>query len=907
MASSRNDLNRATAAARPLDFLSAVLLAVAAPCIALGQTAAGAASPAASPANDNTVLEEVLITGSSIRGVAPTGSALLSMSRESIEAAAPANTKEMLATMPQLGNFGANAEQSTPNRFRTAGFQPNIHNLGIYATLTLFNGHRVAPVGSEAVFPDPSIIPVIAVDRVELIADGASSIYGSDAVAGVVNFIYRKNLDGLEVSGTYGFNNTSYRKHDFAAAYGRHWGGGNMMLAYEYSDNTSPLTTEIPFLALGGDQTSRGGRDLRGSVCLTPTVRSVDAAGRPTGTTYGYPSWTTTAVDQRCGVLAPSEIIPDGKRHAFLLTAEQQLSDRVKAWTEVNYSIYKTHQIAGRQTLNLVVPRTNPYFTAPPALANASQIYVTRSALGLFDPINNYKRSEVTAVTLGADIQLSTDWVGNLMFHASTTRDFNNDHELDLQNAQAAANGTTTATALNPFGQAAQNNAAVLARIDNGFDQNNIASQRLRELQFKADGPLFAIAGGEVRSALGVDLRNDEAKQLQTAGSTQSTSSFYQIVRNDDVKRTVLAGFFELNVPLVSDKNARPGVRSLTLSVAGRDDYYENYGAKFNPKYGFVWAPIDSLKVRGSYGTSFAAPNAGLLTSIFGVPQPNSNYNLTVAAGPTAGERLATINVYNLGGGNPALQPEEAKTWSAGLDWAPTAFLDGLRVGVTYYNVLYSNLIYKPTNADVITDPAFIDSRVLHPTAAQIAAAIAFAPPQQPITTSYDLLFNSYAINIGARKLAGMDYDIAYRLRTASLGTFNFSLVANQQLKYSQEIVPGRGYTSRLGTSDAPKWKGRLAVTWNIADLSLSAFLNHTGSFQNTTTTPIQEVASWTTLDLTAQYQLPKVLKNGLTLQLRAQNALNRDPPFYDAANGYFPALASPFGRTYEVTVRAKF
>ena len=268
---------------------------------------------------------EVVVTGTSIRGVAPVGSQLIGVTRETITADSPANAKELLMTVPQLGNFGANAEQSTSNRFRTAGFQPNIHNLGIYATLTLFNGHRMAPVGGEAVFPDPSIIPVIATQRVEVIADGASAIYGSDAVAGVVNFIYRTKVDGFEASATYGWNDTSYRKRNAAVLGGKVWDNGSIMAAYEYSDNTSPKSGEIDFLALGGDQTSRGGRDLRGTVCLDPTVRAANALGNPTGTTYQYvapgTSWPTSAA--RCGNLNPnSNIAPDGKRHAFLFTGD---------------------------------------------------------------------------------------------------------------------------------------------------------------------------------------------------------------------------------------------------------------------------------------------------------------------------------------------------------------------------------------------------------------------------------------------------------------------------------------------------------------------------------------------------------------------------------------------------------
>ena len=291
----------------------------------------------------------------------------------------------------------------------------------------------------------------------------------------------------------------------------------------------------------------------------------------------------------------------------------------------------------------------------------------------------------------------------------------------------------------------------MLASINNGSSQNNKSSQRLREIQFKADGPVMAIAGGEIRAAVGVDFRGDQAVQLQTAGTPNPGSSFSNIVRNDNINRSIMAGFTEVNVPLVSDANAMPGVAALTLSLSGRYDYYDRYGGKLNPKYGVVYSPVKGINVHASYGTNFAAPNAGLITSIFSVPQTNSNYNLKVATGPYAGETLGTVNVLNIGGGNPDLSPEEAKTYNIGVDFIPTwSFLDGLRLGVTYYHVDYTNLIYKATNVDVITNPAFAQYRIIHPTDAQIADYLRLYPSQQPVTTGYDVIFNSNAINIGA-------------------------------------------------------------------------------------------------------------------------------------------------------------
>jgi iron complex outermembrane receptor protein len=872
---------------------------------ALGLMAFATGAFAQAPAEE--AIEEIVVTGSSIRGVAPVGSALIGVTKDTIALQAPANTKELLSNLPQLGNFGANAEQSTSNRFRTASFQPNIHNLGIYATLTLLNGHRIAPSGGEAVFPDPSAVPVIAIQRVELIADGASAIYGSDAVAGVVNFIYRKPFNGVEASATYGFNNTRYEKRDFAVIASKKTDRFGILAAYEYSDNKSPLNTEIDVIARAGDHTSVGGRDLRGTNCLDPTIRAVNALNRPTGTTYQSPGMTVGA--QRCGIINEQTIIPDGKRHAALITGELQINDTVRLWTEVNYSMYKTISRGGRQNLNLIIPNTNPYFRPVPAMGAATRQYITRSGLGLFPGTQNTQEAELAGLTLGMDVDLGNDWKGVLTAHASRTRDLNLSSELDLLNAQAAANGTTRATALNPYGQAADNDPAVLARINNGASQDNKTSQRLRELQFKADGPLFAISGGDVRAAVGIDYRGDQAIQLQTAGSRAPGSSFYNVVRDDNINRTIAALFSEVNVPLVGDANGRPGMEALTLSISGRYDYYDKYGGKFNPKFGVVYSPIDGLNLRGSYGTNFAAPNAGLITNIFSVPQTNSNYNMVVAAGQYRGTTLGTVNVLNIGGGNPDLEPEEAKTYSLGFDFTPSGnVLEGLRFGASYYHVDYTNLIYKATNTDVITNPAFEQYRIIFPTDAQIAEYLRLYPSQQPVTTGYDVIFNSNAINIGARKIAGIDLDASYNLRTDRMGVFNFSVNANRQTKYSQQVSDGMAFTSSLGTFLAPKWKTVSRVTWNLDPVTVSLAANYVSSFINTGVTPNQKVKSNTVYDLTASYKLPEFA--GLSssqIQLRVGNLFDKTPPFYDTAAGYYAALASPFGRTVDITLRASF
>lgn len=862
--------------------LAFTLAAAAQAQTAAAQPAAGAAMTA-----EEEEAAEIVVTGTSIRGVAPIGSPMVAIDQEFVKVNAPANLSELLSLIPQLGNFGVNHEVATTGRFRTGGFLPNIHNIGIFATLALFNGHRMAAVGGEAVLPDPGMIPVLAIGRVEVVADGSSAVYGSDAVAGVANFVYRRDMDGFEAQGTYGFSpEHSYEKRNLALGWGKKWDTGNVMIVGEYSANKSPTNEEIPFIR--ANQTFRGGRDQRGTTCSLPNVTIGS-------TVYAYPSFATgNANRNRCETILGQEVVPESKRFSLLATVRQELNDTVTLWAEGNYTNLETSRVANPRNMNITVPANNPYLVLPPGVTlGANQTAsVVRNGEGLFpNPINSQK-SEVIGLTLGADVKLGSSWLLNIMTHYSKTNDFNSQPEIDLIAAQTLANATTLATAFNPFGQAAQNQASVLSQINNGFTQINDSSQYLRQLMVKADGPLFALGGGDARMAVGTEFRDEQTQQLQVGGVPGPTQL---LVRDDNISRFVAAAFAEVNLPFFTGQNATPGFQRLEVSLSARYDHYQQLGGTFNPKIGVVWAPARDISLRGSWSTSFVAPNLGLITSIFGVPQ----IGLNIAGFGN------NVNIYNQGGGNPALTPEEAKTYSFGVDLTPT-FIPNLRLSVTYYNVTYKNLVYKPTQADAFNNPFFSFAVIRNPTPAQVVAAIAAAPPQSPVPTRIDAIFQSFAINVGQRVIDGLDIDLSYKVPT-SFGTFNLTANANRQLGFRQELAPGTGFQDIIGQQSAIKWRGRGGLSWNLDDLTVSGFMTYVGGFTNITTgTPFPNVKSWETFDMTVQYNLPKVLK-GSQIQLRGSNIFNRWPPFYDGTQGFFSNAHSPFGRTLELTLRTRF
>jgi iron complex outermembrane receptor protein len=239
--------------------------------------------PAAQPPETGTTADDdqesddsadrVVITGTSIRGVPPTGSNLISVSRDDIETLGAANTPDLLASVPQLNSFNT-APQASIGGF--GSFAPGMRGLPANATLPLMNGRRLVAAAANETNPDFPLIPSLALERVEVVADGASAIYGSDAVAGVVNFITRKNFTGLEVSATYG-QADEYFSGNIGAVYGTDWGTGSALVAYQYTENDNIMGGIATIVPRTSERMAVSTRDRQAAPRLTfwPTRHSM--------------------------------------------------------------------------------------------------------------------------------------------------------------------------------------------------------------------------------------------------------------------------------------------------------------------------------------------------------------------------------------------------------------------------------------------------------------------------------------------------------------------------------------------------------------------------------------------------------------------------------------------------------
>lgn len=252
------------------------LVALASLCVSAGAAQAqdADADEEVASASEGTSTEseegnQILVTGSRIRGIEAVGSNVIALDQDDIQAEPVISTNDLLRRVPQVVSLGANraggsSQNGAANATRGAGI--NLRGISTNATLLLYDGRRFPPQGTQGQFTDPSVIPSLALGRVEVVADGASAIYGSDAVAGVVNLILRRDMDGIEARFRYGFTDGDYSEKQAAVIAGQQWGSGGAMVAFEYTENEPLFGSEVADW-YQQDNRSRGGRDLRNTNC----------------------------------------------------------------------------------------------------------------------------------------------------------------------------------------------------------------------------------------------------------------------------------------------------------------------------------------------------------------------------------------------------------------------------------------------------------------------------------------------------------------------------------------------------------------------------------------------------------------------------------------------------------------
>lgn len=856
-------------------------------------------TPAGDQAEDKAI---ITVTGSRIRGVAPVGSPLTQIGRDEIELSNAVTTDRILRDLPQVFDLGVSENsrgQSGGSSNITYGNSVNLRGIGPYATLVLVNGHRV--VGNTRSV-DPSIIPTLGLERVEVVADGASAIYGSDAVAGVVNLIPRRSLNGVEGVARMSIAE-DFHEEMLGAALGKTWDTGQFMLAFEHVFRSNLSGDDRSFFV--NDQRAFGGRDYRVNQCNpgTMVVGGVNYAIPASGVTTANNSALVAGTQNLCNSNQGQDLFPQTDYNSVAGTFSQDVTPWLTVFADGFYSKRNFYREAPYATATLTVPNTNAFFVAPPGLTPAS-VQVRYNFAGDLPRDSTFGFTRTWQLTGGAKAELPHGWelqgyysYGKTLDTSSSVRGINN---AALNTALASNN---PATAFDPLGLH-RTSASVLAGISN---QIFLAPtyNRLSTYQVSLDGPLFAIGGNDVRMALGYEHQGI-VSDLGSARGAPTTQIVYRTFG-----RQVDSYYAELYLPLFGDANGMPGLEKLQFTAAVRHDRYSDVGETTNPKFGVIWSPVDGLEFRGSYGTSFRAP---IFSQIYG----NSN-NLFVQnyVDPTQGSIL--VSGVARSGANTDLKPETAETWTVGADWKVGS---NFRVGLTYFDVLYEGqaTAYLSDLTILGREADFAGLGIIYrgpAAAAQVATltgqGLTFVGvPPSPIT----LFVDGRNLNLGRSVTRGIDFDIMYRFDTSSIGTFTLTANGTYVTTYLVAVSPAAAYKDFRNTIFNPlTFKSRAALTWSLEPVLARFQWNHVGGYTNTLITPNEQVRGYNTFDLSLNWTVgdPTSLdffKNGFTFGVEVRNMFDEDPPYVNLApsgngsGGYDATVANPIGRLFSVSVR---
>jgi iron complex outermembrane receptor protein len=849
-------------------------------------------------------VQDVVVTGSLIRGVLDIMSPLMHVTKAEMKGTAHASVWDALQKLPVTSNAGPSDDFAGLGSNYNKGTGLNLRGLGYGATLVLVNGRRQAAAGAAADFVDVSNIPWSAVERIEVLPDGSSALYGSDAIAGVVNIVMRDDLDGAESQGRFGMTSGGLDETVYAQTFGQRGETGRWLLSYQFSEQGALAAADRRYSATS-DKSALGGSDLRsiwgnpGNILSPYTFMPAYAVPRGQNGTSLSPADLIADIPNRHNELEMADLTPRRQMHSAYFTGSHQLSTNLELFTEGRYGLRRAQQRMPEVRTLLEVPSTNPFFVDP--FGGQPSVYVTYGFANDLGPAAFEGETENYHATTGIKADLGREWQATVS--TSYGRENLSWDEVNIPDHAAlmeALADTNPATAFNPFGDGSYTNPRTLAAIRS--TQSSKSASGIVSMNAVADGPLFSLPTGVAKLAVGAEFR-EEALRHKLFGAE---SAKYD--------RSVAAAFAELSVPLIGTAADPRALPRLELSLAGRYGSYSDFGGTFNPKVGLRWAPNSWMKLRTSWGNSFKAPN---LLDLHDTSQNVSGPIILPDPVSPAGRSLVLIRQ----GSNPDLKEETAATWTVGADLMPVS-LPGLTVSFTYYAVAYQDRILQPGPAvptDILLqEPLWTEVINRSPSDAQIAA-ICNSPDF--LDPSFDCIANPPAAivdirmrNLAATRARGIDLKLDYAFRSR-FGELGFGLVGNRALRFEQALTPtspANDIADTVGNPLGLRVIGKL--DWNQngrgqPGFGVDAAIDHIGGYRDLESRAVRRIGSSTTVDLRVAYRTaPDSGSLGnLEIALNAVNVFDSAPPFVDQFLGYDPLNYDPYGRVISVYAQKRW
>jgi iron complex outermembrane receptor protein len=866
---------------------------------AMAQDASGASAP----------IQRVEITGSAIKRIdAETAVPVTVIRLDDLK-------KQGVTTIEQvMSNLAVSQSQKGTSQVVGTGSGgaafADLRGIGPNKTLVLLNGRRLANNAYDSSAPDLNMIPFAALDRVEVLRDGASALYGSDAVGGVINFITKKSYQGgavtigmdqpKETGGRSSNINVGFGKGDLASD------GWNIFGVIDHQEQSAIAGNQRPF-------------NMRYAGGLSPTTSPAnyyqnDQSGNPAAPDCSSaPNMIPGAGGTSCQMTTARfvDYVPKNERTTGLLKGTFRINENHELGLEYMASESKVgSQIAPVPYGGLIQNRMrpdgspNPYYPGNGGfMPNIALDPAFDDGLGgpnaqpgfvhvKWRDLPNGARADESTNQQQRLVASLTGTVGGWDYNGAFTYNENKVHE----NLRGYSDGgIITAGVLNgvinPYGaQDAAGDALIASAALDGNLENAKGSTTGVDLHGSREVGDWFGTGRQAALAIGAEGRHE--KFLNTANpdyaaKVVASTGIDPATRNEG-SRSVYATYAELNVPIL---------KTLDVTAALRYDKYSDFGSSTNPKLGFRFQPAKQVLVRGSFSTGFRAPSLYEINSaktytssaIYDDPVncPGGNAIPGKSAAANCGQQFEVLT-----GGNRALAPEKSRNATIGIVVEP---INNLTVGLDFWSINLKHAIGSFSQDEVFADPVKYAS-IYHRTAAGDLATDGSQCPD-PLTCGYvDLVTR----NLGGTRTNGIDISSLYRLRTSGWGNYSFQLNSTYVHKYEYQNSDGGDWHQKVGvysgTGPVFRWQNNFALNWNRGEFGAGLAGHHKSGYVDQD--PTNHVASFTTFD---GYLSWNVLKNiGLTAGLR--NMFDRNPPLsYQTEtfqSGYDPRYADPIGRT---------
>ena len=884
------------------------LAALAFPYAAQAQTTDDAAATSDGPVQA-LPSSEIVVTGSRVSNGAPVGATAIVIGRDDITDSGAVTIDRVIKELPQNFDLGVSENsrgQAGGSGNIVYGNTVNLRGIGPYATLVLIDGHRVVNNGRST---DPSVLPTLGVERVEVVANGASAIYGSDAVAGVVNLLPRRNLDGVEAFARYGASEDgAFDEWSAGAALGKVFDRGQVMVAYEHVYRSNLSGDDRDFFT--SDQRPFGGNDYRITGCAPGNLSyGGNTYALPDRYTQGNAADITAGTVNLCDSNPGQDLFPQQQYNSVNATGSYELADWLEFSVDGFYSKRKFRRIGSVINTRLTVPSSNAFFVTPPGFTGESYT-IDYSFINDVPPTQTTGFAESWQVAPKLRVQLPFDWELNTLVSYGETSDFSGGYDgLNRGALTAALASSDPETALDPYGLGRTSQSV----LDGLFDQIFLAPTK-GELTFyeaSANGPLFALPAGDIMLAAGYERQELDARLGLARGNPDTPITFREFDRKVD------SFYGEMLIPIFGPANAIPGFQQLKITAAVRHDSYSDAGKTTNPQFGIDWRPVDRLTLRGSYGTSFRAPTIpeiyGNSSALFGQSYQN----------PDGGPPLLG---FAQSGANTDLGPETATTWSVGADLDP---LDNLRLSVTYFDVAYDNQVSANLSnlAILASEDQYAGTGVIlrgQDARDRVQALIdqGYAVLNQPIPGgdigNVELFIDGRSLNLGKSITRGIDFNMRYLMDLGVDDRLTLSASGTYLTEYKVAVAPAADLLDQRNLIFQPlKFKARVAANWDHGPMSVRVAATHVGGYRNNAITPSEKVGSFTPVDLAVTWRVgdsfPAGPMEGLELIGEVRNLFDQDPPYVNIApgpngsGGYDASAANPIGRQFAIGARISF